>query len=201
MRHGGAPQARERRKERNHVRWLMAFATASIFAATSVARADDGGYFPAGTWTFTGYGSYIRNFTGERAVIGAGTVGVGYYLVDNFALNAELSGYHNDQHGPDADIFAGDLLIRHHLFHSGRFSFFLDGVAGVAYADHRTPYYGTYFNFILEGGAGVTFELFDNIDLIAGVRYFHLSNAHLEGPDHNPSINGTQGYIGLMVKF
>ena len=165
------------------------------------AAAQDRDSFREGTWAVTAYGSYTKNFIGEKAKIGAGTVGVGYYFTDNIALNAELGYYHNHQYGPDADIAAIDLLLRHHVLHSGRFSLFLDVGGGVSYSDHRTPWFGTYYNYVLETGVGATFRVRDNVSLIGGARYFHLSNASLEGRDHNPSINGTQGYVGLMFKF
>jgi len=164
-------------------------------------RAEDAGYFPKGTWTVTTYGSYTKNFINDEAKLASGTVGVGYYLFDNISLNAELSGYHNFQVGPDANISNFEALIRHHLWHSGRFSWFIDGGAGLSYADHRTPYYGTYYNYILEVGTGATFQIYENVHLMGGVRYFHVSNADLEGPLHNPGINATQGYIGLLIKF
>ena len=172
-----------------------------LVALCGVAKADDPGFFARGTWTATAYGSYTKSFTGEEAKIGAGQIGFGYYLLDNFSLNAEVGGFYNVQPGQDATISEGDLLIRHHLFHSGRFSMFIDGTAGISYANHRTPGIGTYYNYILEFGVGSTFQLYDNVHLIGGVRYFHLSNAYLEGPDRNPSINATQGFIGLLFKF
>lgn len=172
-----------------------------VLCCGSISQAADAGSFPQGTWCGTIYGSYARSFTGETAVMGAGTIGGGYYILDNVALNAELSGYYNNQFGPDASITAGDLLLRHHILHSGRFSFFLDVGAGVSYADHPTPWYGTNFNFILEAGVGTTFQLWDNVHLLTGARYFHLSNGYKEGPEHNPSINATQIYIGLLFRF
>lgn len=179
----------------------IVLAMALALLLSGLARAEDPSYFDKGSWTLSGYGSYMKNFTGELAKIDSGTVGLGYYFMDNLGLNAELSYYHNDQHGPDADIYAGDLLVRHHLLHSGRFSLFIDGAAGISYANHRTPYYGTYYNYVLEGGVGSTFQLWDNVNLIGGVRYVHFSNAYLEGPRHNPSINGVQGYLGVMIRF
>jgi opacity protein-like surface antigen len=180
----------------------MTLAIGLIAMISATAAAQDPSYFPRGTWTATGYGTYIKSFTGQEAKMGSGAVGVGYYLFDNISLNAELSGYYDSQPGPDSRIFSGDLLLRNHLFHSGRFSFFLDGVAGITYADRRTPYpLGTHYNYIVEPGIGLTYQLHDNLHLIGGVRYFHLSNAHLEGPIRNPSINGTQAYVGLMWKF
>lgn len=174
---------------------------ALLFFSHAAAAQDSRHSVPEGTWAVTTYGSYTKNFIGEKAKIGAGTLGVGYYFTDNIALNAEVSYYHNHQFGPDADIAAIDLLLRHHLLHTGRFSLFLDVGGGVSYSDHRTPWFGTYYNYVLETGVGATFQLWDNVSLIGGARYFHLSNAYLEGPNHNPSINGTQGYLGLMFKF
>lgn len=180
----------------------MWFLIIFVLLTSGVAAADEPGFFAKGTWTATGYGTYVKNFTGQEAKIGSGAIGGGYYFLNNLSINAELSGYYDSQPGPDSRIFSADLLLRNHLIHSGRFSLFIDGVAGITHADRRTPYpLGTHYNYIVEPGVGVTFQLYQNIHLIGGVRYFHLSNAHLEGPVRNPSINGTQGYIGLMFKF
>jgi hypothetical protein len=168
---------------------------------SNVALADDAGNFPRGTWTVTGYGTYAKSFTGEEAKIGSASVGVGYYIWNNTSLSAELAGYYDGQPGGDSRIVSGDFLARTHLFHSGRFSFFMDGVAGISYADRRTPHIGTHYNYIIEPGIGATFQLAQNVHLIGGVRYFHLSNAHLEGPLRNPSINATQAYVGLLFRF
>ena len=165
------------------------------------AAAEEGDSFAQGTWAFTTYGSYAHNFVGQRAKLAGGTMGLGYYFTDHMALNLELSGYHNYQFGGDANIAAAALLLRHHVLRSGRFSLFLDVGGAVSIADHRTPWFGTYYNYNFESGVGATFQLWDNVHLIGGARYFHLSNAALEGPEHNPSINATQGYVGLMFRF
>ena len=180
---------------------LVCFPVLLVGVLASPLRAEDVSNFPKGTWTLTTYGAFSRSFVGEQAKIGSGTIGFGYYPFDNFSINAELSGYHNEQDGPDANIANFEALIRHHLWHSGRVSWFIDGGAGLSYADHRTPSYGTYYNYILELGTGATFQIHDNIYLLGGIRYFHLSNAELEGPLHNPGINAGQAYIGLLLKF
>jgi hypothetical protein len=180
----------------------MVLSAGLIALTAATAAAEEPGYFPRGTWTATGYGTYIKSFTGQEAKMGSGAVGVGYYLFDNISLNAEFSGYYDVQSGPDSRIYSGDLLLRNHLYHYRRFSFFLDGVAAITYADRRTPSpLGTHYNYIIEPGIGATYQLHENLHLIGGVRYFHLSNAHLEGPIRNPSINAAQAYIGLMWKF
>jgi hypothetical protein len=173
----------------------------ALIAGPGVAKADEPSNFAQGSWSLATYGSYTKNFTGEQAKMAGGTVDLGYYVWENVSLNAEFNGFYNQQSGQDSTIADLGILLRQHLFHRGRFSFFVDAGGGVSYADHRTPPTGTYFNFIEQAGIGATFQLRDNIHLIGGVRYFHLSNARIEGPARNPSINATQGYVGLMFSF
>ena len=176
----------------------------AIGAALSIAgaaRGKDAGNFAQGSWSLTTYGSYTKNFTGERARLAGGTIGVGYYVWENVSLNLEASGFSVDQNGPDSTLADLGILLRQHLFHRGRFSFFVDVGAGLTYATHPTPPGGTYFNFTEETGLGATWQLAGDLHLIGGVRYFHLSNARIEGPSRNPSINATQGYVGLMWSF
>ena len=157
--------------------------------------------FPQGTWTLTSYGAYAHNFDGERESIGSATAGIGYYIFNNFALNGEIGYQYNGQSGPDANVSMLALLLRHHLFHAGRFSFFIDFGVGVSYANQRTPTDGTYFNFIEKVGLGTTFQIKDNLNVLGGVRFFHMSNARIDGPERNPSINATQIYVGLLFRL
>ena len=47
-------------------------------------------------------------------------------------------------------------------------------------------------------GIGLTYKLDESTYLFGGARYFHLSNARLEGIEHNPQMNGVEFYVGLM---
>ena len=60
---------------------------------------------------------------------------------------------------------------------------------------------GTRFNFVFQSGAGLTCHLRDNLYLIGGARYYHLSNANFDGDGQNPSINGVRAYVGLLFTF
>lgn len=172
-----------------------------IVVTAAWARGEEPGFFARGTWAATAYGTYVKSFTGQEAKMGSGSFGLGYYVFDNVSITGEFSGYYDSQPGRDAQIYAGDLVLRDHLFHSGRFSFFGDALAGISYAYKRVPPGGTYYNYNLALGVGATFQIYENLHLIGGARYFHISNAHLEGPIHNPSINAAQAYVGLMWKF
>ncbi|HWE01096.1 MAG TPA: acyloxyacyl hydrolase [Tepidisphaeraceae bacterium] len=176
-----------------------------IIAAAGAARAQDAvppaTNFPKGTFDLTLEADYAHSFQLSRARVEAVSIGAGYYLFDNFAVNVEAAGYAIDQSGPDSLVSDLDLRIRHHLINAGRLSLFADVSGGVSYATARTPATGTYFNLTLQPGVGATWRLHDKLFLIGGVRYWHISNARIEGPERNPSINAINGYIGLMATF
>jgi hypothetical protein len=182
------------------------FVLALILTATAARAAEPEtrplgpGDFPKGTYTFSLYGGYEQNFSSEPK-IGYAAVGAGYFLFDNFSVNAEARYYRSGQDGPDTNVYDLNILIRQHLWTNDRWSIFIDASAGVSEADHRFPPGGTNFNFIEETGIGATYRLNEHCYLIGGVRYFHVSNAHLHGDDENPSLNGIAGYFGLMYRF
>ncbi len=157
--------------------------------------------FQKGDWSFQTYGGYWNELgSGDQEAV-FGTVGVGYYFVDNMSLNAEFTGMGVWQPGDDAVAGELHLLLRHHLFKNDRWSFFLDVGMGVFEADEEMPAGGTRFNFTTQTGPGLTYRLSDNLNLMIGGRFLHLSNAQIEGAVHNPSINAAVGYVGLIYTF
>ena len=181
--------------------WAAVLALVIVCSVGSSAHAQMESVFPAGTISLTSIGSYGHNFDSQRVKFGTFNVGAGYYIFNNFALNLEAGYQRHDQSGPDADVVMLDILLRHHLLHWRRFSFFIDFGVGVSYANERTPPGGTYFNFMEEAGLGSTIHIKDNLHLLTGVRFFHMSNARIDGPEHNPSLNAWQVYAGIMFKL
>ena len=57
---------------------------------------------------------------------------------------------------------------------------------------------GTTYNFTARVGPGVTYRLFDNAHLAAGVRYFHNSNGDQHGRGKNPGYDGVEYYVGMI---
>ena len=179
-----------------------AIAIICLLAATAGAQtsrpATD---FPRGLWSLTLEGAYAHSFDLSPARIETASMGVGYYFMDNLSLNAEAAGFWVQQSGPDSRIAEINLLLRHHLLNYGRLSILIDVGGGLSYASVPTPPGGTYFNFCLQTGPGVSFRLTDSLHLIGGARYLHFSNAAIEGTIHNPSINVLEGYLGVMYTF
>lgn len=157
--------------------------------------------FRKGTWIGAAYGMFGVQPGGRRETYGSQTLGLGYVYADNFALNAEFTGLEATQDGPNVLAGGGDLLLRNHMIRGKGWSLFSDVGLGLMEANHRLPEGGTHFNFTTQAGLGLTFQLSERVDLLSGVRYFHLSNARMQGPARNPSINAIEEYVGLIYHF
>ena len=181
------------------------FASAIVWIAsgwtwTSPARGAEP--FEKGTYSLTVTSAYIPPIRFSEDHLLNLTLSGGYYFWDNNSLNLELQGYWADQDF-DSDVYIAGLGIlgRWHFLRRDRWSLFLDGGGGVSYADQefpQHPYDGTNFNFTGKVGGGGTWALGDGAHLIAGVRYFHLSNGQIRGKDDNPTYDGLEIWGGMM---
>lgn len=125
------------------------------------------------------------------------------YVLDNFAIYGQLTAaYVSQLDGPESVGFDFSLMLRWHFFQTGRWTVFIDAGAGVADYDQRITFPdGTRFNFIIRGGPGFTYKLQDNLHLISGVQYHHVSNASLNGGDRHTGSDDVAIYAGLMWTF
>jgi hypothetical protein len=175
----------------------------AIVAAPPTAHADDRepdtNPFDKGSWTFQTYGGYWNELGAGDQEAGFATAGVGYYFADGLGLSLELTALGVGQPGADAVAGEAHLLLRHHLVTRENWSFFLDVGLGLFESDQAVPSGGTRFNFTTQTGLGFAVRLRpENVHLLLGGRFFHLSNARLEGDDRNPSVNAAVGYVGLL---
>ncbi len=183
----------------NHRTCAWICAAVLSLGLSHLARAEEPAtHFPVGAFALTLEADYAHSVAQSRARIESGAIGIGYYFIDKISINVEFAGFAVQQSGPESTIAEGNLLIRHHLYESGKFSFFVDVGGGISYADTRTPAGGTNYNYVLQTGVGTTYELRHNLYFMGGTRYWHLSNADIEGKRRNPSINALEGYVGLM---
>ncbi len=173
-----------------------------LLMTTTVVRAENRApAFPKGTFSFQTYGSYESGL-GAYSNAASASTGVGYYVFDNLSLSLEAAGYRITQSSAkNAWMYGISGVLRHHLLQFDRTTFFIDASFGPVEATERVPGGGTYFNFATRTGLGATFQIREHLHLLGGVRYFHLSNARIEGSERNPSINGVEGFLGLMWTF
>jgi hypothetical protein len=128
-------------------------------------------------------------------------LGYGYFLLDNFSVNIDVLGSYIRSGIDDNGVAAGlDLILRQHPIrgHDNLWSFYLELGAGLQ--QQSTDFAGNRkFNFRLLGGGGATFRIAENARLMAGMRYFHVSDAGIEGG--GGGFDGLQFYAGSMFPF
>jgi hypothetical protein len=152
-------------------------------------------------WTAELLGTALDDVNGRHVVMGGVTGGVGYYIFDNLAINLDVTGYGYNEGHSDGAAAGITLGLRHQLFTLYRNRVFVDVSGGEIEASNNLPMGGTHLNDTLEVGLGVARPIAENVDLMVGVRYFHLSNARSEGAERNPSINAVQGVVGLIWRL
>jgi hypothetical protein len=183
------------------VKFIVAFVAAAALVSNSIAAAaEPDSPFEKGTWNFSLTGSYVQPIRFSRDKFTNVNVSAGYYFWNNNSINLELQGYYDDRpDGAEAALLGGiGLLFRTHLYTRDRWTIFMDGGGSVTYADHEVPQFGTNFNFTGKFGFGAGYEIQDRTYLMAGARYFHLSNGQIRGRDDNPSYDGVQFWTGVM---
>jgi hypothetical protein len=132
-------------------------------------------------------------------------VGAHYFVWNDVSLGAMATVGGAWQPGDDADndaaMFGLAGVLRHHFARRDRATFFADVAFGPVQATRRVPGEGTHFNFITRTGPGATLQLNERTHLMLAVRYWHLSNARIDGPARNPSLNGAEVAVGLMWRW
>lgn len=168
---------------------------------SAAVRADADPMFDKGSFTLHSYASYGDALRGDEHKYGTAALGMAYYVADGFALGVEAAGLGVQQ--DEGDTYGGGLalLARLHLINTEKFTIFLDVSSGPFQTDNRVPDDGTHFNFLSRAGVGMSLPLNDDWAIMAGARYFHLSNARIHGSDQNPGLDGVEGYIGLIWKL
>jgi len=128
-------------------------------------------------------------------------IGYGYFFLDDVSVNIDIMGAYIRSGIDDNGAAAGlDVILRDHLLqgHADRWSLYLELGAGlqqqsVKFAGSRK------FNFRVLGGGGATFRVAENLRLLAGIRYFHVSDAGIEGG--GGGFDGLQFSSGIMFPF
>ena len=128
-------------------------------------------------------------------------LGYGYFFMDDFSVNIDVLGSYIRSGIDDNGVAAGlDLILRQHPIKGpdNLWSLYLELGAGLQ--QQSTNFAGNRkFNFRLLGGGGATFRVADNARLMAGMRYFHVSDAGIEGG--GGGMDGLQFYAGSMFPF
>jgi lipid A 3-O-deacylase len=143
-----------------------------------------------------GYGVEGKERDNSLALGGAG---VSWFIADGLSLDLELNGMKFNQSGDDGWGANLNLLFRWHFINERDWSMYLDGGAGLLLTANDVPDDGSSFNFTPQAGLGFSFALSDDIRLMTGVRWHHISNANTY--EENPGRDSVMGYVGVSFPF
>ena len=146
-------------------------------------------------WFEFGAGS---NFDEGWMVMGG--VGVEWYPVDGFALGFRVDGVGIElKDTPTTGGGGGALLLRWHVYRQETWSIYLDGGCGLVYFSQEVPSGASRLDFSPQIGAGVTCAVAEDVRLMAGLRWYHLSNAQTNST--NPGVDMLEAYVGVTFGF
>lgn len=152
------------------------------------------------SWRFNIQGAYDLGIHDTEDVFGLGGVGLSYFCVDHLSLEMELNAmYFNQDEGPDAWGGNFALLMRWHFMWKQNWSLYIDGGAGVLLTTEDVPPAGSSFNFTPQAGLGLSVAITDEVRLLTGVRWHHISNANIYSS--NPGRDSIEIYAGLSLPF
>lgn len=115
-------------------------------------------------------------------------------------VESHLTRFKGQQLGTEA--FGLRSFARWHLINRRRFSTYLEAGFGIAATEDEFPPGGTQFNFTEVGGVGLNHRITEDVNVLVGIRHYHLSNGDLiEGAERNPGFDGNGLYIGYQFKL
>jgi lipid A 3-O-deacylase PagL len=137
-----------------------------------------------------------------RDRLAGGSIAVSLPIHESWQASIELLGAQVVRQTPPDAALVGLLgLVRKRLTNGQHWSFVVEGGLGASYASVEVPDRGTRFNYLLEAGAGVTRPVGRRTSLLLKIRLLHLSNNSLNGPNHNPDIQGLGAQAGMAMRF
>ncbi|MHC4810446.1 MAG: acyloxyacyl hydrolase [Planctomycetota bacterium] len=143
-----------------------------------------------------GYGTDVKD--GDQW-IGWGSLGLTGFIEDGLAIRGELNAAQISQLEGSEQGIGFSLLFEWHFIQRATWSVYLDGGAGVLFTTDDVPATGSNFNFTPQAGLGFTADLHDEMRLVLGVKWHHISNANTFS--QNPGRDHVMVYGGLSLPF
>jgi hypothetical protein len=134
--------------------------------------------------------------------IADGSVSFWWAFRERAALVLEIHAARVFQESPRNAFLQGFTpIVRFHARRPDPWGLYVEGGPGVSWSDTQVPLRGTRFNYLLLAGTGVSRRLGPQSQVMAGVRWLHISNAGREGRHRNPDIEALGPYVGLTIAF
>lgn len=181
--------------------WLTVLAaaiTAPVHAESSAPPATDPFAEDARWWSVSG-GVSVDNRLGQIHLVQAG---LGCVLAPDLGVHAGVTlGYAHALRTKDHLVGGPQVGAIWRLAHAGRWSGYLEGLAGAVVHEEPMTDESLPFNFDLQAGLGAGYALGGGSVLRGGVRWHHLSNARIRGKPRNLGYDGPLVYVGVAVPY
>jgi hypothetical protein len=141
------------------------------------------------------------NYNSNHEEIFGVSTGFTYGLGRGVVLTVAWPFSYVSQRGVDGLVLGGTIGVRGRVYRRARVSVYWEVGIGVSDADTNVPPRGTTFNYIAQGGGGVTIGLGHGLHALAAVRWIHFSNNSLAGRDRNPDIEAIGVHVGVLMPF
>jgi hypothetical protein len=134
--------------------------------------------------------------------LAVGNAGIWWAFLDHVTFVLELQATRVFQ-SPSRNAFVQGLtpVFRWRVHDAYPWAVFVELGPGVSWSDTPVPVRGTRFNYLLVAGGGVTRRLSGRSQVLAGLRWLHLSNAGRAGRGRNPDIQSLGPYAGFGLSF
>ena len=151
----------------------------------------------AGSMRWQLLGGYMNDLEGDSQ--GEFGASLSWFFVENFSMDFQVEADYIAQSGGNAWGGGGTFLLRWHFINTESWSLYGDLGAGLMGTSRNVPTGGSSVNFTPQCGGGVSFAIADDVRLMIGARWYHISNANTgEG---NPGRNSVMGYVMLSFPF
>lgn len=149
------------------------------------------------SWRWQVLGSWMGDFDGADQLEAEWSAS--WFFVENLSLDFGVSGDAILQPGTDAGGGGASLMMRWHFLAHADWSLFADIGCGLLFTDDPVPSDGGRVNFTPRAGLGGTLDVGGGARLMAGARWYHISNANT-GQD-NPGRDSLQVFGGVSFPF
>jgi hypothetical protein len=150
-----------------------------------------------GSFTVNLTAGYADDF--EEIGVFPGTLGVSWFVLKNLSVDLQLEAAHVIQPGDDASGAGAAFMVRWHFLDQESWTLYADLGVGFLVLSEPVPQNAADFVFTPRAGVGASVKITEMTRLLAGVRWFHISNA--ETSFENPGVDTVQGYLGVSFGF
>lgn len=150
-----------------------------------------------GSWRWQLLGGYANDLDGASQIEFGGSLS--WFFVNDLSIDFQVEGDWIGQSGGNVWGGGATLLFRWHFINTDTWSLYGDAGCGVIGTTAPAPSNGTSFNFTPQVGGGVSFAIADDVRLMIGARWYHISNANTG--ESNPGRNSLMGYVMLSFPF